>query len=155
MSAIEDPRQRTSPRKFLGKYRGTVVDNQDPLQMGRIRAVVPDVSPNSPTGWAMPCVPFGLLQMGQSALPLLQSGVWIEFEQGDADKPIWTGGWWDQGQMPSPQASDAALPSTLNGVVPSVGRARLRTPSPKIQIPPRSPLTNFERCLRKRIGGAP
>jgi len=35
--------------------------------------------------------------------------VWIEFEQGDADLPIWTGCWWDSaaemqpGLLPDPQ----------------------------------------------------
>ena len=30
-------------RRYYGKYRGVVVDNIDPLQIGRILAQVPDV----------------------------------------------------------------------------------------------------------------
>ena len=41
--------------KYFGKYRGTVVNNVDPLQIGRILVMVPDVSGIVPTSWAMPC----------------------------------------------------------------------------------------------------
>ncbi len=79
---------------FYGKYRGTVTDNQDPLMMGRIRANVPDVMGDRESGWAMPCVPFAGSGMGFFALPKTGAGVWIEFEHGDPDYPIWTGCWW-------------------------------------------------------------
>lgn len=81
-------------KKFYGKYRGTVLDNLDPLQIGRILAVVPDVSALLPTSWAMPCVPIAGKQMGTFMVPQVGAGVWIEFEQGDPDYPIWVGGFW-------------------------------------------------------------
>lgn len=80
--------------KFYGKYRGTVVNNIDPKQMGRIIAVVPDVSNVLPTTWAMPCVPITGRLMGTFVIPQIGAGVWIEFEQGDPDYPIWVGGYW-------------------------------------------------------------
>ena len=79
---------------FYGKYRGTVLNNIDPLQMGRIQVIVPDVSGLLPTSWAMPCVPFAGKQMGMYMLPQIGSGVWVEFEQGDPDHPVWVGGFW-------------------------------------------------------------
>jgi uncharacterized protein involved in type VI secretion and phage assembly len=79
---------------FYGKYRGVVTDIQDPLQIGRIRAQVPDVLGDQESGWAMPCAPFGGPQVGFFALPTVGAGVWIEFEQGDPDYPIWSGCWW-------------------------------------------------------------
>lgn len=82
------------PRKYYGKYRGTVVNNIDPLQIGRIQAIVPDVSNVMLSSWAMPCVPIGGIQMGMYAIPPIGSGVWIEFEQGDPDHPIWVGCFW-------------------------------------------------------------
>jgi uncharacterized protein involved in type VI secretion and phage assembly len=80
--------------RFYGKYRGLVSDNQDPLMIGRIRAKVPDVMGEDESGWAMPCAPFGGSQTGFFAIPSVDAGVWIEFEQGDPDYPIWAGCWW-------------------------------------------------------------
>ena len=81
----------TASTKFYGKYRGTVVNNIDPMMIGRIQAIVPDVSTIALTSWAMPCFPVAGIQTGMYALPLIGSGVWIEFEKGDPDYPIWTG----------------------------------------------------------------
>ena len=80
--------------KFYGKFRGTVFNNIDPEQRGRIQAIVPDVSGLIPTSWAMPCVPIAGKQSGVYVVPQIGSGVWIEFEQGDPDYPIWTGCFW-------------------------------------------------------------
>ena len=79
---------------FFGKYRGTVTDINDPLMMGRVKAKVPDVMGDLESGWAMPCAPFGGSTAGFFALPLVGAGVWIEFEHGDPDYPIWSGCWW-------------------------------------------------------------
>lgn len=81
-------------KKFYGKYRGTVMNNVDPMQMGRIQAIVPDVLGPIPTSFAMPCIPITGKQMGTFFMPQIGSGVWIEFEQGNPDYPIWTGGYW-------------------------------------------------------------
>jgi uncharacterized protein involved in type VI secretion and phage assembly len=80
--------------QYFGKYRGTVINNIDPMQMGRIMVQVPDVSNVIPSTWAMPCVPFAGIQSGMFVVPAIGSGVWIEFEHGDPDYPIWTGGYW-------------------------------------------------------------
>jgi hypothetical protein len=79
---------------FYGKYRGTAVNNLDPEQRGRIQAIVPAVSNVVPTSWAMPCVPMAGKQQGAFMVPQVGAGVWIEFEGGDPDKPIWVGGFW-------------------------------------------------------------
>lgn len=80
--------------KFLGKYRGTVVNNLDPMQIGRLQAMVPDVSGVMLSSWAMPCTAIAGLQMGLFTVPPIGSGVWIEFEHGDPDYPVWTGCFW-------------------------------------------------------------
>jgi hypothetical protein len=74
-------------KKFYGKYRGTVMNNVDPMQMGRIQAIVPDVLGPIPTSFAMPCLPITGKQMGTFMLPQIGSGVWIEFEQGNPESP--------------------------------------------------------------------
>ena len=80
--------------RYYGVYRGTVVNNIDPLQMGRIMALVPDVSSIVPSTWAMPCAPIAGKQMGAFMVPQIGSGVWIQYEGGDPDNPVWVGGWW-------------------------------------------------------------
>lgn len=81
-------------QKFYGKFRGVVSDTMDPLMNGRIKASVPDVLGDRESGWAMPCVPFAGSGMGMIVLPSVGAGVWIEFENGDPDYPIWSGCWW-------------------------------------------------------------
>lgn len=84
---------KESPR-FYGVYRGTVVTNVDPMQLGRITAIVPDVGGAIPTTWAMPCVPLAGKQMGTFMVPQVGAGVFLQFEAGDPDRPVWIGGWW-------------------------------------------------------------
>ena len=43
--------------KFYGKYRGTVMNNVDPMLIGRVQVQVPDVLGVAISSWAMPCVP--------------------------------------------------------------------------------------------------
>jgi uncharacterized protein involved in type VI secretion and phage assembly len=80
--------------KYFGIYRGTVTDNIDPLQIGRIKADVPEAGEPASSSWAMPSVPLAGNQMGVFVVPEIGSGVWVEFEAGDADRPVWSGGWW-------------------------------------------------------------
>src|SRR5689334_1403488 len=86
-------------KRFYGKYRGKVIDNVDPLFLGRIMALVPAIS-EIPLTWAMPCVPYAGPGVGFYAIPPLDANVWIEFEGGDPDYPIWTGCFWEEGQVP-------------------------------------------------------
>lgn len=87
---------------FLGKYRGVVSDIQDPLMTGRIKARVHEVYGDDESGWAMPCAPFGGKQVGLFSLPTVGAGVWIEFEHGDPDYPVWSGCWWGSvAEMPT------------------------------------------------------
>jgi uncharacterized protein involved in type VI secretion and phage assembly len=85
--------------RFYGKYRGTVTDiDADTL---RIKAKVPSVLGQQPTGWCMPCVPYAGKDVGIAFLPEEGSGVWIEFEGGDVSYPIWTGCYWRTDEIPS------------------------------------------------------
>jgi uncharacterized protein involved in type VI secretion and phage assembly len=89
----------------FGKHRGTVVATDDPLRSGRVRVQVPDVLGNHATAWAMPCVPYGSSAEGGSLIPPVGTMVWIEFEAGDASRPIWSGGWW------GPSSADDGRPT--------------------------------------------
>lgn len=96
-----------NPSKFYGKYRGVVTSNDDPMQLGRVNASVPDVLGTNESTWALPCFPFAGSGHGWFAVPAVGARVWIEFEQGDPNFPIWTGGWWDATQEVSPAAQTA------------------------------------------------
>jgi uncharacterized protein involved in type VI secretion and phage assembly len=102
---------------FVGKYRGIVSDIQDPLMTGRIKARVRDVLGDDESGWALPCAPFGGSGVGFFALPTVGAGVWIEFEHGDPDYPIWTGTWW---------GATSEVPSAVL-TPPQTGKVLLRT----------------------------
>jgi uncharacterized protein involved in type VI secretion and phage assembly len=94
---------------LFGKYRGRVIGNIDPMGIGRLQVQVPDVSGLVPTGWAMPCVPMAGPQAGMVVVPPVGSDVWVEFEQGDPDHPIWVGGFWSSAaDMPAVSSSDSA-----------------------------------------------
>ena len=77
-------------KKFFGKYRGLVINNSDLKQMGRIQVTVPEFF-GSTLSWAVPCMPRNDSKKVGSALPEIGAGVWIEFERGDLNSPIWTG----------------------------------------------------------------
>ncbi|WP_213803536.1 phage baseplate assembly protein V [Granulicella sp. dw_53] len=100
---------------FYGKYRGTVLNNIDPMQMGRIMVQVPDVSNVLPSTWAMPCVPFAGIQSGFFVVPTIGTGVWVEFEKGNPDYPIWVGGFW--GSAAEVPALALATPPALQSIV--------------------------------------
>ncbi len=90
---------------YFGKYRGLVTDIDDPSNQCRIRATVPAVLGEQACGWAMPAAPFAGDGHGMVMLPKVGSGVWIEFEAGRLDNPIWSGAWWASGQRPDPQGA--------------------------------------------------
>jgi hypothetical protein len=99
-------------QKVYGKYRGVVVNNVDPLNLGRIQAMVPEVLGEVPASWAWPCAPVAGLNAGFFAVPMVGSGVWIEFEAGDISRPIWTGGYWAAGEAPMAPPASPPLPTT-------------------------------------------
>jgi uncharacterized protein involved in type VI secretion and phage assembly len=103
---------------YYGKYRGTVMNNVDPMNIGRLQAMVPDVAGFMPSSWAMPCVPVAGINMGMFTVPPIGSGVWIEFERGDPDFPIWVGGYW---------GSAAETPTLAKSVPPGIAGITLQT----------------------------
>jgi hypothetical protein len=87
--------------QFFGKYRGKVENNVDPMQMGRVQVSVPAVLGDGRMSWAMPCAPFGGSGVGFFAIPSMQANVWVEFEGGNPDYPIWSGCFWGVGEAPA------------------------------------------------------
>lgn len=121
--------------QFYGKYRGTVANNIDPQQMGRLQVSVPAVLGDGRLSWAMPCVPFAGSGVGFFAIPPPGANIWVEFEGGDPDYPIWSGCFWGLGEAPATPAieqmkvlkTDTAT-ITVNDV-PGLGGIKIETAS--------------------------
>jgi hypothetical protein len=103
--------------RFFGKYRGKVLDNQDPQSRGSIKVVVPAVLGATPL-WALPCSPYAGKDVGFFAIPPVDSSVWVEFEGGDPDHAIWAGCFWESGEIASADAKpDVAFFRTPGAVI--------------------------------------
>lgn len=86
--------------KFFGKYRGKVETNEDPLGLGRLQVSVPAVLGEGTRAWAMPCVPYAGNGVGLFLIPPVGGNLWVEFEAGETDFPIWVGCFWSEGEVP-------------------------------------------------------
>jgi hypothetical protein len=104
-STLPEPDAQQKNRYF-GKYRGTVISNLDPTGEGKLQVNVPGISLMN---WATPCVPFAYVAMGMWAQPPVGANVWIEFEKGDPDLPIWCGSWWGEPLTNGTMAKQAQL----------------------------------------------
>lgn len=119
----QNPTPGGSATRYYGKYRGTVIENIDPEQIGRVIVQVPDVLGLTPSSWAMPCVPAAGIQAGVFVVPPIGSQVWVEFEQGDPDYPIWTGGFWGLvADVPIFATAPPAIPPGQNIVMQTSGQ---------------------------------
>lgn len=98
--------QTPDTTRVFGKYRGTVENNLDPNQLGRLQVRVPAVYGSNTLNWAMPCVPYAGPDEGFYMIPPVGANIWVEFEGGSIDAPIWSGCFWGQGDCP------AQLPTT-------------------------------------------
>ena len=86
--------------QMFGKYAGQVIDNNDPEQLGRVKVAVPSIEAWQ-FNWALPCVPYVGPGAGSCAVPPIDALIWVEFEQGDVNRPIWSGCFWSGADMPT------------------------------------------------------
>lgn len=119
----------SASRQYWGKYRGTVVNNLDPEQRARLLLTVPDVLGLMSSTWAECCAPLAGMTGAASGVfmvPPIGAGVWVEFEQGDPNKPIWTGGRWGStadvppmalAPPPIPPGQNLAMQTTLQNLL--------------------------------------
>lgn len=97
-------------RSYYGKYRGKVEDNKDPKKLGRIKVSVPTVLGEGKNSWAYPCVPYAGKNVGMLSLPPVGANIWVEFEGGDPDYPIWVGCFWGEKEMAKIEGAEQGDP---------------------------------------------
>lgn len=127
--------------QFFGKYRGKVEGNVDPMQQGRVQVSCPAVLGDGRMSWALPCVPFAGAGVGLFLLPPVGANIWVEFEGGDPDYPIWSGCFWGVGEVPAAPAIEQmkllktdAVSLTLSDV-PGAGGVILEVQPPAVAMP--------------------
>lgn len=127
--------------KYYGKYRGTVLNNLDPMRMGRLQVSCSAARGLAVNAWAMPCVPFAGPLEGFYMMPTIGSNVWVEFEAGDLDLPIWAGCFWVTQTIP-PKALHPMVRtiSTLGGDItfddtPGAGSVTVQVLPPVVTAP--------------------
>ncbi len=102
--------------RYYGKYRGQVTDNDDPDNLGRIKAKVPRLLGDEEIGWALPAFAYGgASEQGLFAVPDTGAGVWIEFEGGDLSYPIWSGTWYTSDAIPESARPGKKVLKTKSG----------------------------------------
>jgi hypothetical protein len=127
--------------QFFGKYRGKVANNIDPLQLGRVQASVPAVLGEGSLSWAMPCAPYGGPGVGFFTVPPVGANIWVEFEAGDPDYPIWSGCFWGVGEVPAQPALPQMKVWKTDGItltlsdIPGAGGFTVEVGPPVVPIP--------------------
>ena len=127
--------------QFFGKYRGKVANNIDPLQLGRVQVSVPAVLGDGSLSWAMPCAPYGGAGVGFFAVPPVGANIWVEFEAGDSDYPIWSGCFWGVGEVPAQPALPQMKVWKTDGItltlsdIPGAGGFTVEVGPPVVPIP--------------------
>lgn len=74
---------------IYGKYRAKVVKVDEKKR--RIRVKCEDIYGDYESPWCTPCLPFNHAEL--NTYPEVDDNVWIEFEDGNINKPIWCGTW--------------------------------------------------------------
>lgn len=126
---------------WFGKYRGKVEGNLDPMQQGRLQVSCPAVLGDGRMSWAMPCVPFAGAGVGLFLIPPTGANVWVEFEGGDPDYPIWSGCFWGVGEVPAAPAIEQMKMLKTDGIsltlsdVPGAGGVTLEVSPPAVATP--------------------
>ncbi|MFI5958825.1 phage baseplate assembly protein V [Cryptosporangium sp. NPDC051539] len=127
--------------RFYGKYRGTVVENTDDSKQHRLRISCPAVLGEGRKSWALPCLPYAGDGVGLSLLPPVGAWIWVEFEGGDPNLPIWTGCFWGPDQVLPEADGPAKKILRTDGVTltiddtPNSGGVSLAVGSPVVPAP--------------------
>lgn len=93
------------PETFPGIYRSIVKDIADPQKRARVKVLIPAIhDENEKIGslpWADCCSNVAGPDRGILRIPDVGDVVYVMFEQGDKEYPVWLGSWWGKNDLPS------------------------------------------------------
>lgn len=85
--------------RYYSSYRGFVYSNEDPENLNRLQLLVPHLNPRVPDEtWAYPKNNYSGNGYGLHILPKKGNMVWVEYEFGNLDNPIWSFGHYSENQ---------------------------------------------------------
>lgn len=90
--------------RYYGVYRGKVVSTVDPTNMGKIMVNVPEVTQD--VNGQIPNPAFPLHPVMADFPPEVGDGVYVLFEDGRAEFPVWLGHWWGKDKGPHARPTD-------------------------------------------------
>ena len=70
----------------MSLYRALVTDSRDPEAQGRVKVTIPAITGTATSEWIYPVVSAGYV-----VTPSAGEQVWVLFEAGDAENPVWIG----------------------------------------------------------------
>lgn len=100
-----------------GFYKGVVIDNADPEKRGRIKVEVHHLATDALPSWALP-MSWGGAKYGVFVPPEVGDVVWVTFEAGQLESPLYQGGFFAEGETPD---SFAKSPPTSRGFATPAG----------------------------------
>jgi hypothetical protein len=109
--------------------------------LGRVQVSVSAVLGDGRLSWAMPCAPYAGAGVGLFTVPPVGANVWVEFEAGDPDYPIWTGCFWGVGEVPAIPAIPQMKVLKTDGItltlsdLPGAGGFTVEVGPPVVPIP--------------------
>lgn len=133
-------------RTLFGKYKAVVVNVQDPQKCGRIKVSCPELFGKGVSGWCSPCVPVGGDSFGDFCLPPLGEAVWIEFERGNINSPIYSGGWYSPDKTPIADYANAQTQRII-----SFGDVTLTLTNGNLQMQVGEKVINFNSSLIDKL----
>lgn len=87
--------------RYYSIYRAFVIDNNDPLKLGRLKLKIPDIYGQQVYEYWVPARNvFSGNKFGVKLIPPKNELVWVEFELGDAKRPVWSHGYWGKDDLP-------------------------------------------------------
>lgn len=87
--------------RYYSTYRAFVYSNDDPDNLNRLQLLVPHVNPRvADETWAYPRNTYSGNGYGVHLLPKKGDMVWVEYEYGNLDYPVWSFGHFGENQKP-------------------------------------------------------